>query len=267
MKWKDYREALGIGFNDTKCEQMFVNKVKTIFDMTDGKVELHIEKQIALNYFNTVGEAPYDSRYYFSRIWLSVKEECSTIAIISKMIAFINSCTKIKFTNLAKFIKELLLEALDDLNMQFELYEDDDGIFLFPKGAKELDNELISMPYEWLKKYPKARDAMAKALLQYSQGNDPSNIADLFRKALETFYQEFFGKSNSLEKIKSDFGQYLKEKGVPKEISGNLETVLQLYTKFNNNYAKHHDDTSENVLEFIMYQTGNLIRLIITLEK
>ena len=34
-----------------------------------------------------------------------------------------------------------------------------------------------------------------------------------------------------------------------------------------NNYAKHHDKTSINVLEYIMYQTGNIIRLLITLKK
>lgn len=34
-----------------------------------------------------------------------------------------------------------------------------------------------------------------------------------------------------------------------------------------NNYAKHHNKTSKNVLEYIMYQTGNIIRLLITLNQ
>ena len=34
-----------------------------------------------------------------------------------------------------------------------------------------------------------------------------------------------------------------------------------------NNYAKHHNKTSRNVLEYIMYQTGNIIRLLITLKQ
>ena len=33
-----------------------------------------------------------------------------------------------------------------------------------------------------------------------------------------------------------------------------------------NGYAKHHDKTNKNISEYIMYQTGNLIRLLITLK-
>lgn len=59
----------------------------------------------------------------------------------------------------------------------------------------------------------------------------------------------------------------MKGKGVPKEISSNSETLLQAYANFMNAYAKHKDATSNNVLEYIMYQTGNVIRLIITLDN
>ena len=67
--------------------------------------------------------------------------------------------------------------------------------------------------------------------------------------------------------MKSEYGTYMKEKGVPPEVSNNLETLLQSYTNFMNGYAKHHDKTDKNVLEYIMYQTGNIIRLLITLKK
>lgn len=50
-------------------------------------------------------------------------------------------------------------------------------------------------------------------------------------------------------------------------ISGNFETLLQAYTSFMNNYAKHRDATSNRLLEYLMYQTGNIIRLLITLKQ
>lgn len=59
----------------------------------------------------------------------------------------------------------------------------------------------------------------------------------------------------------------MKKKGVPVELSNNFETLLQSYTNFINEYAKHQDKTSKDILEYIMYQTGNLIRLIITLKS
>ena len=97
--------------------------------------------------------------------------------------------------------------------------------------------------------------------------DNASDVADKFRKALERFLQEFFGKTKSLENLKSEYGAYLKARGVPSEISNNFETLQKSYTDFMNNYAKHHNKTSRNVLEYIMYQTGNIIRLLITLKQ
>lgn len=43
--------------------------------------------------------------------------------------------------------------------------------------------------------------------------------------------------------------------------------LLQTYYNFMNGYAKHHDKTELNVLEYLMYQTGNIIRLLVTLKQ
>ena len=111
--------------------------------------------------------------------------------------------------------------------------------------------------------------AFVKALKEYSETtpDNASDIADKFRKTLENFFQEFFGGNKSLENYKNTYGTYLKSQGVPKEVSGNFETLLQAYTSFMNNYAKHRDATSNRLLEYLMYQTGNIIRLLITLKQ
>lgn len=67
--------------------------------------------------------------------------------------------------------------------------------------------------------------------------------------------------------LKSIYGNYLFKAGIPKEIASNFETLLQTYCNFMNGYAKHHDKTELNVLEYLMYQTGNIIRLLITLKQ
>lgn len=54
---------------------------------------------------------------------------------------------------------------------------------------------------------------------------------------------------------------------MPSEISDDFRKLLEAYTHFNNDYAKHHDRTTSNVLEYIMYATGNIIRLVITLKN
>lgn len=72
---------------------------------------------------------------------------------------------------------------------------------------------------------------------------------------------------NGVHHFKSIYGNYLFKAGIPKEIASNFETLLQTYCNFMNSYAKHHDKTELNVLEYLMYQTGNIIRLLITLKQ
>ena len=69
-----------------------------------------------------------------------------------------------------------------------------------------------------------------------------------------------------MENNKSTYGKYLKERGVPTQISNNFESLLKLYTSFNNEYAKHNQNTQKNVVESIMYLTGIIMRLLITLK-
>ena len=118
----------------------------------------------------------------------------------------------------------------------------------------------------WLKKYPETEKAWGDALRAYSNGADPSDVADKFRRTLERFFQNFFESDKALEQLKPDYGRYLRTHNIPGEIAGNLETVIQQYFNFMNNYAKHHDRTANEVLEYIMYQTGNIIRLLIKLS-
>ena len=97
--------------------------------------------------------------------------------------------------------------------------------------------------------------------------SNASEVADGFRKALETFFQEFFNSDKSLENLKSEYGSFLKSHSVPAEIANDLNKLLDSFTNYNNNYAKHHDKSSVNVLEYLLYQTGNIIRLLITLKN
>ncbi len=264
MKWIDYREALGIGFCDKKKKDMFSNRIGILFDALD-KGGSGREDIICRRYFFTVCERP--DYYTWSRVAQSIEDEKQLSKMISKAVVFLQACKEFPECGLSGLVEEFLLTTLDDLKIPYELREDKDGKYIFPKGAKELDNGNVNAPYEWLKAYPLTRKAMSLALRAYSEQEDCSNTADLFRKALETFGQEFFHCEKTLENMKSVFGRYLKEKGVPAELAGNFETTLQMYSSYMNNYAKHHDKTSEKYLEFILYQTGNIIRFLISLSQ
>jgi len=271
MKWIDYREKLGIGFNDDEkfimLRNKILNKIKSILSNNEYSYDeycdlcFEIGKRVSSHSMQDklleIFEAPKNSK-----------------ELISIYIAFCNTYSNrnidlggMKFYNKAAVIS-FIKEALTSLNIPYEILKEDKDIFIIPKGAEELDKALVSEPLQWLKKYPQAHIAYIKALKEYGDSNadNASEIADKFRKSLETFFQEFFGGNKALENYKSEYGTFLKGKNIPSEISNNLQMLLDAYTKFNNNYAKHHDKTSLNVLEYIMYETGNIIRLIITLK-
>lgn len=208
----------------------------------------------------------HNSYSSFAKSFLHMKEDSNLTSLISKYVAMVNSYTGNK-TNQKKLEKRIK-EILTDCQIPYDIVKDSDGVFVFPKGAKELDDELISGSFEWLKDYPKTRKAWIAALKDYSDVTEltASETADNFRKALERFFQEFFQSRKSLENLKSEYGTYMTSKGIPAELKNNFEKLLESYTNYMNNYAKHHDKVSQNVLEYIMYQTANLMRLVITLN-
>ena len=273
MDYLSYREQLGIGFNDSQKSKYFFVKVLNQLNSIDGYVTYD-------EYFNFCNLTGTRIKCNLDDYEGDIDQDCVTILryassslnnFLAHFVAFINSLdkkNKLPFCT-RREMKSILVDMLSESHIPFELVDDSGEYFVFPKGAEELDDALVSQPLEWLKKYPNSQKAYAKVLKEYSNADEEqaSGIADNLRKALETFCQEFFGGGKSLENYISDYGNYLQQKGVPTEISNEFIKLLDLYTKFNNNYAKHHDKTELNILEYIMYQTGNIIRLLITLKN
>lgn len=274
MNWIDYREQLGIGFNDEEKVMFFVRKLFNCLYMLREKMNRQMQYEDYFAFCNMTGtpivqSAPSGEYYSFV---LSVLERHSNNfkEFIAYYVAFINCQISENQKALPKGdLKNILCNMLTQSGIAYDLIEEDGNFFLFPHGAKELDDTLVTDTLLWLKKYPLAHRAWSNALKDYSELSEDtaSETADKFRKALERFFQEFFQSDKSLENLKSEYGTYLSSKGVPAELKNNFEKLLEAYTNYINNYAKHHDKVSSNVLEYIMYQTGNIMRLMITLEK
>lgn len=274
MNFLDYRKSLGIGINDDDKIRFFFTKIFNILNSLDSDGNMIINDNEYFTFCNTAGVQMYSGELYghgYSYIVRELKRHVSSLEeFLPYYMVFVNCMQNIDYRKYnSDSFYNLVCGMLKESQIPYEIRKDEDGYFIFPRGAKELDDVLVSQNLEWLKSYPQARKSFIKAIKDYSDQNkiNASNIADNFRKSLETFFQEFFKSEKSLENYKSEYGAYLKNHGVPAEISNNLESLLQAYTNYINNYAKHHDRTSTNVLEYIMYQTGNIIRLLITLEK
>lgn len=279
MDYIDYRERLGLGFSDKEKQCFFITKVFSYLCYTSAEFSWEDEKEFCYQ----VGIKTYteDQNPNFNDFSVSFNEPSGLAKLayyldkrknefrdfLAMLVFFLNGYSGKK--TVKQEIWNDICKMLRDSHIQYDLFEENGKIFIFPKGAEELDGALVSQPLEWLADYPKSRTAFVKALELYSNSSDlnASDVADTFRKALETFFQEFFNSNKSLENLKSEYGEFLKSRSVPSEISNNFEKLLVLYTGFMNNYAKHHDKTAKNVLEYIMYQTGNIIRLLISLKN
>lgn len=268
MNWLDYREKLGVGFNDEGKFSYFLQRSLNYlrYSKSVNTLEYFTFCDITGSQINRNLEGEYRGSDRYAHILEIITHHSNNIReYLAYVIAYINVISDQKQR---LEVIEMMQYMLSSSKISYDVVNDDNEIFIFPKGAAELDDALVSEPLEWLSAYPSGHKAFVKALHAYADAtsDNASDVADLFRKALEAFCQDFFESKKSLENLKSDIGTYLKENGVPVEISSNVETTLQAYTRFINNYAKHRDATSDKLLEYIMYQTGNIIRLMIVLK-
>lgn len=262
MNWIDYREKLGIGFSDMGKAKLLSNKVATFIGnsklnenyTTDDYYRFCLMTGISYSY-------PYPTTSYLKTLFS--KNNLTIPKIISYYIAFVNTQTSSTEKHRKELI-EVLGGFLNDLNIPFEIIWDDDGGFVFPKGARELDDALVSEPLEWLKDYPQAHKTYCIALKQYADGIYIRDVADNLRKTLEAFLQEFLGNTKNLETNKNEICKHLGAQGIDAGIAGLFQPLINAYKNINDRIAKHNDAVDAKLLEFLLYQTGVLIRMVIT---
>lgn len=278
MDWIDYRDKLGVGFCDKEKFKYLKTKVFNVLNIilnTDNMSHLKSNEYIA--FCNMTG-MPLDVSYcneYMARkrfeYCLSVVERATSLKdFLAYYVAFINVIEPVKQTQeqwTRKKYVNLICKCMNEAHIQFDLLEDDGQYFIFPRGAIELDNALVSEPLEWLYQYPRARNTFIIALKQYSEGVYIRDTADNLRKALEAFLQEFLGNTKNLETNKIEIGNYLKSQNVDSNITGLFHSLISAYKNLNDRTAKHNDRVDEKLLEFLLYQTGLLIRMVIVIKK
>ncbi len=272
MTYQDYRKILGLNFSDEEKIKLFLAKAYIGFAES-----IELDNYLSAEEFNNfcfnagIKVVPEYFSSYAERskvVFDFFKKETNDLNRFLYYFTILLNASKTNSPERKQWQKAISFWASES-ELAFEFLEDGEKVFILSRGAKELDDALVSQPLEWLKGYPLAHRAFIKALKDYSSATEEtaSEVADSLRKALETFFQEFFYSGKSLENYKSEYGDYLKSHGIPAEITNDFNKLLDSFTNYNNNYAKHHDKSSINVLEYLLYQTGNIIRFLITLKK
>ena len=275
MDWLDYREKLGIGFSDEEKGKLFIGKVQNFIYSAS---RCPFEEQDEMNFCNEIGCASLcnsdsvfnmldlDTPVGLKRSWLYLEKHTDdALDFLAHMIALINTYGGKKGDR--DIILNTVKRALDESHISYDIFQEGKKYFIFPKGAKELDDALVSEPLEWLKDYPNAQKTYIIALKQYSEGIYIRDVADNLRKALEAFLQEFLGNSKNLETNKNEICKYLGEQGVDAGVSGLFQPLINVYKNINDRIAKHNDAVDKKLLEFVLYQTGVLIRMVLSVKQ
>ena len=73
--------------------------------------------------------------------------------------------------------------------------------------------------------------------------------------------------TKNLETNKNEICRYLGEQGVDGGISGLFQPLINAYKNINDKIAKHNDAVDAKLLEFLLYQTGVLIRMVLSVKQ
>lgn len=159
-----------------------------------------------------------------------------------------------------KLIVEKIKEAIVMSDVNVAITQNSQGnILLYPKGEKELDNTLVNQTLNFLN--PESNKHFEDALKFYQNKNSIKS-AESLRRSLEEFLRYKLENKKGLEQ---------NIKTLQKEIKGESDSEVRkiIFQTFNyldkyfNENSKHQDgniDEPEN--EFLIYQTGLLIRYI-----
>lgn len=280
MNWLDYREKLGIDFSDEKkgdfCISLILNKLDDYFDSRSKKLDF-----VDFLAWNSISEEEYRMfcqttglRYgdilspnRFKVVNALTEHKTNFKDFVAHYVALINCLSNRENGLKQETLLNILDSAFNDSKLKYAIWKEDDKYFIFPKGAKELDYALVSEPLEWLKDYPQAHKTYCIALKQYADGIYIRDVADNLRKALEEFLQEFLGNSKNLETNKTEICKYLGTQGVDAGITGLFQPLINSYKNINDRIAKHNDAVDDKLLEFLLYQTGVLIRMVISIKQ
>ncbi|MCH8987051.1 hypothetical protein IIA94_02690, partial [Patescibacteria group bacterium] len=158
---------------------------------------------------------------------------------------------------------EGFLKALEFSNVNLAVSVKNEKIILYPKGEKKFDEELVDEVLSFLNS--KSQQHFVDALNSYEKGTVKNSIksAESLRRSLEEFLRFKLDNQQGLDKNIKTVQQKLKSSQKSAIIRNIIFQIFSYLDQYFNENSKHKDgniDEPEN--EFLIYQTGILMRYI-----
>jgi transcriptional accessory protein Tex/SPT6 len=140
-----------------------------------------------------------------------------------------------------------------------QLNPDFDFTFLRPN----LNTNLLKDNLIQLRDFPEVAKIYQAALNKLNEDQNERNILDDLRLSLEILLKKLLINNKSLENQLNDIGSYVKGKGVSNEVRNMFTTLLDYYSKYQNNYVKHNDLVKREEIDLIVNLTSAFISFLI----
>ena len=159
---------------------------------------------------------------------------------------------------------QAIKEAIEISDINVAIGQSKNDIILYPKGEEKLDEELVSKTLSFLNK--ESNKHFEKALKFY-QNKDLKDSAERLRSSLEEFLRYKLENQKGLKQNIQVLQGKLKEHESQPQIRNIIFKTFDYLDKFFNEHSKHGDNIGKAENEFLIYQTGLLMRYINTLDK
>jgi len=157
-------------------------------------------------------------------------------------------------------IHSFCLKALFFLEQEIGTLNPD---FNFNFLRSNLNSDLLKDNLIGLPDYPDAAKLYQSALNKLNEDKNERNLLDELRLSLETLLKKLLANNKSLENQTNEIGIFLKTKAVSNEVRNMFITLLDYYSKYQNNYVKHNDLVKRDEIDLIVNLTGAFINFLI----
>ncbi|BAY45911.1 hypothetical protein SAMD00079811_35180 [Scytonema sp. HK-05] len=169
----------------------------------------------------------------------------------------------------SEIVREIRRLSVLTPSASFEIYRKGKQVIVYPYGDQFLDRGIIDSALSGLEDYPEVAGHFEKALKIYQSGETSQyrNLLDNLRFALEQLLKKILKNQKSLENQKNHLLPWLREKGLHSQVVNLYEKLLSTYQDYQNDAVKHNEAFSLDEVEFMIYLTGNFMRLILQLAR
>ena len=242
-----------------KFKTRILNKFKSI-DQDIG--EASVEKFCNLLGIKCIWHPAYlGGERWSENIYVALQKETDEKELYKLLQLIFN--LDFEYSGVRQVYYEALVEAINFSAINLAVSVKDDQIILHPRGEKEFDKKLIDEVLRFLDK--NSQKHFIDALKLYEQKTEKAAIksAESLRRALEEFLREKLKNKKGLDKNIKELGTALKNDGRDPQIRNIIIRTFDCLDKYFNENSKHKDgEISPAENEYLIYQTGTLMRYI-----